>query len=477
MTRLLGLLLSFLMFVSNTWADTFELKRADGSSITFYLDLPSGAQSFSLIALLQGSDCSSVKGQYAEFESFVRHSLKMGVLTVEKPGLPSSEPGCPREYLERNTVDQRLSDFEAVMEHIRANLPGWDHRLYLEGGSEGATVAGLLAPRVPETRAVLLLAGGGGMTMADELLLLTRKELAAQGTPEEQIEIALSRMRLKFDEIQANPTSERSWYGETNTYKWWSSILFRPLLDPLKESKVPLYFVHGTADQSVPVESTDALVAQLGKLNRGNVTYVRRDGLSHQFKDPTGKSFRNQVIASTAIWLMVLEDQELRFKIMNLLKQDPNHPDLPPLFEKMAVVDQRNTEALKQLIAQSGFPLISSHGPHANRDGWLLAQHADRDISFQREVLKILEEALAQKDTAARHVAFLTDRVMVNERSQSGQTPEQRFGTQYHLEGGCWIPWSIQDETNVDKRRIAYGLDSLSDNIRRMNEGHEECWQ
>jgi hypothetical protein len=478
MTKLLGLLFCLISILpSPAFPDTFQAKRADGSLVTFYLDLPADTSNFSLMALLQGSTCESVKDKYTEFQGFITQVLKMGVLTVEKPGFPSNGPGCPREYLEKNTIDQRLSDFQIVMEYLRANIPAWNQRLYLEGGSEGATVGGLLAPLVPEIKALMLLAGGGGRTMAQELLLLRRKEMLANGAAEDEIESALAEMRIKFEEIRSSPTPDQTWYGDTNTYKWWSSILDRDLIDPLQHSIAALYLVQGTADLSVPVESADELVAILRQSSRAKVTYVRRDGLSHSWINASGQSFAEHVFASTIIWLMALEDQELRYRIHELMKQNPTHPDLPELIKRMTEVDQRNTHALKLLVARSGFPLISSHGLNANRDGWLLTQHADHDVAFQRTVLGVLESALHRKDTNPPDVAYLTDRVMVNERIQTGRPAEQLFGSQGYMEAGCWVPQTILDAGGLDVRRAQYGLEPFSEYFRRINEdiGSSSC--
>ncbi len=476
MPRILGLFFC-LFFSTIVSAETFHLARSDGSTITYYLDIPNNTQSFSIFAMLQGSDCQNVGDKYPGFKAFFTNVLKMAILTVEKPGLPTAEPGCPREYFIRNTIDQRLEDFQAVMGELRTNVSAWDRRLYLEGGSEGAVVGGLLTPLIPEIKAAMLLAGGGGRTMAEELLLLRQKELVAQGASENQISSALSEMRANFEEIRTNPTSDLTWYGETNTYKWWSSILFRSLVDPLQSSLMPLYIVQGAADESVPVESADELISALGHAGREEVTYVRREGLSHSWVDSSGQPHAEQIFSSTIIWLMAFEDQEIRSRLMELLRQNPEHPDLPELANRMAAIDQRNTLAMKVLIGRSGFPLISSHGAQANRDGWLLVQHADQDVNFQRTILGILETALTQHDTNPPDVAYLADRVMVNERFQSGQSPEQHFGTQGRVVDGCWVPWTILELPTVDARRTVYELEPLADYIRRNNDlyGDGEC--
>ncbi|GAA4947693.1 hypothetical protein GCM10023205_04570 [Yinghuangia aomiensis] len=52
----------------------------------------------------------------------------------------------------------------------------------------------------------------------------------------------------------------------------------------------------------------------------------------------------------------------------------------------------------------------NSEGAHC---AWLLAQHADRAPQFQKQVLTLLEAAVAAGDAAQRELAYLTNRVLV----------------------------------------------------------------
>ena len=48
-------------------------------------------------------------------------------------------------------------------------------------------------------------------------------------------------------------------------------------------------------------------------------------------------------------------------------------------------IDERNTDWLKKVIARHGWPTISMVGKRASHDAWLLAQHADHDLKFQKK--------------------------------------------------------------------------------------------
>lgn len=126
-------------------------------------------------------------------------------------------------------------------------------------------------------------------------------------------------------------------------------------------------------------------------------------------------------------------------------------------------VDEANTRDLKQLLAAHGWFTISAFGPKADRNAWLLVQHADHDVPFQREVLTLLDGLVASRETDVRNYAYLYDRVAVAEGR------EQRYGTQGRcVAPGRWEPHPIEDPTNVDARRAAAELEPLADYVARF---------
>lgn len=83
------------------------------------------------------------------------------------------------------------------------------------------------------------------------------------------------------------------------------------------------------------------------------------------------------------------------------------------------------------------------------QQAWLLVQHADADLAFQKDCLARLERAVAAGDASPADLAYLHDRVAVGEKRK------QRYGTQYGP--------PIEDEANVDARRAAVGLGTLAE--------------
>ena len=470
----------------STFAIPQTVSRSDGSQIQYELRTPASdqAEHWPLLVVLQGSGCEPVNSTgFASYLS-IFHSLGFGVLTVEKPGIYGSNlaSGCSQEYLIRNTISQRIEDLQTVIARVREEhifQEHWNGSLMWLGASEGGTVASMIAPLFSETTATALLASGGGVPMAEELKILTAKSMRNQGKTETEVSQALAQMDSQFEEIRANPVSDQTWLGSTNTYKWWASILDLDIKSSLEKLTSSVYIAQATADQSVPVESVDILLEGKSLSPFGPWTYARYEGLDHRFQDANGNSQRDTVLSNVLLWFMVREDQRLRFRSNDIYRSNPNDPRLPDLIRKISERDRLNLAFLKMLCTNHQYPLISSHGFAANRHAWILIQHADSDPLFQREVLSFLEAAYTQnQDTFGPDLAYLKDRVAVNEALQAEQEPVQYFGTQgRRASSGCWEPWTIQDREHVDERRRAYGMGSLAEYTRTMNEviGGSEC--
>lgn len=129
-----------------------------------------------------------------------------------------------------------------------------------------------------------------------------------------------------------------------------------------------------------------------------------------------------------------------------------------------AVLEQeecRNSHALsgwlKADVARNGWFVQSRHGKPAAKAAWLITQHADHDIAFQKDVLRRLERLLPSGDLNRADYGYLWDRVAVNEGRP------QRYGTQTK---GCiagkvtYQP--IEDPDHVDARRASLGMDTLA---------------
>jgi hypothetical protein len=125
-------------------------------------------------------------------------------------------------------------------------------------------------------------------------------------------------------------------------------------------------------------------------------------------------------------------------------------------------LDKVNTERMKEIVAQIGWPGASKVGKEAAHDAWVLVQHSDHDVEFQTLCLSLMNE-LPEDEVEPRDLAHFTDRVRLN----SGKP--QLYGTQFNQINKQHIPKDIEDPENVDERRKSMGLDTLAENIERMN--------
>lgn len=127
---------------------------------------------------------------------------------------------------------------------------------------------------------------------------------------------------------------------------------------------------------------------------------------------------------------------------------------------RMKRVDEENLRTFKALLDRWGWFNRTAWGDKADSEAWLLADHADSDLSFQKRVLGLLEPLVKSGKTDPSHFAYLFDRVAVNGRRL------QRFGTQGYCVGpGKWTPRPMEDPEHVDERRKAAGLPPLADYI------------
>ncbi len=115
-------------------------------------------------------------------------------------------------------------------------------------------------------------------------------------------------------------------------------------------------------------------------------------------------------------------------------------------------VDLQNTTRLKEIVSQFGWPTISQVGEEASYAAWLIVQHADQDIGFQKHCLVLMQQV--SSDVLPSNIAYLTDRVAVN----TGQ--DQIYGTQFYQDDtGNLVPRPILDRKSLDDRRNQMGLE------------------
>lgn len=162
-------------------------------------------------------------------------------------------------------------------------------------------------------------------------------------------------------------------------------------------------------------------------------------------------SIRNKKLAQRVI-KMAKADQQLRQAYMNN----------ESVLEKIKAADQIHVARMKKIVQRFGWPTVSLVGKKASHLAWLLVQHADFDVSFQKYCLGLMKKAAKNGNVTLANIAFLTDRILVN------QGKPQIYGTQFYKDkNGKLLPRPIKGLKNLDRRR-KMGLETFGVYKRKM---------
>lgn len=151
---------------------------------------------------------------------------------------------------------------------------------------------------------------------------------------------------------------------------------------------------------------------------------------------------------------MTARDQEARTAYFN---HSPNAAKAAA----MKAIDAANLKRLKEIVAQFGFPTTAMVGREGMENAWLLTQHADTDVAFQKQVIAVLKSR-PENEVRQDDLAMLEDRIRVNEGKP------QRYGGNFDLK--TMQPTPIEDPQHVDERRARVHLMPLADYRCAMKE-------
>lgn len=125
-------------------------------------------------------------------------------------------------------------------------------------------------------------------------------------------------------------------------------------------------------------------------------------------------------------------------------------------------IDRVNGKKLHEIVNQYGWPGVSRVGLAGTYAMWLLVQHQDDDIVFQKKCLELLKDAVAAYESPISNYAYLLDRI------NSNMGIPQIYGTQWTTIDGKVALYPVEDIQNLDVRRSDVGLCSLSEYKEQM---------
>ncbi len=152
-----------------------------------------------------------------------------------------------------------------------------------------------------------------------------------------------------------------------------------------------------------------------------------------------------------------MKNRKLAKEILEMAKVDQKirkfYLKAPFFSKKIERVDNLNLERMKEIVKKFGWPTVQLVGKRVSSLAWLLVQHADYDLKFQKHCLRIMRKEAKRGNVLWENVAYLTDRVLVN------SDKPQLYGTQFYDKERELIPREILDISNLNKRRSRMGLE------------------
>lgn len=192
---------------------------------------------------------------------------------------------------------------------------------------------------------------------------------------------------------------------------------------------------------------TDPYFYNLKKVNPQIWRQIVADALALEKKYEVGLQFPK---LRKEINLMANKEQRLRYgRVQGHSTSDENK-----IIREIQSVDSSNRSQAKIIIKQFGWPKISDIGKDGQNNLWLIVQHADDDVLFQKTALLAMEKLMPANELVLENYAFLYDRVQCNLNFR------QLYGTQVNwLRNGEAASFkSITDESSVNERREGLGM-------------------
>ena len=164
------------------------------------------------------------------------------------------------------------------------------------------------------------------------------------------------------------------------------------------------------------------------------------------------------------ILLMSEKDQEVR-RLYHKAKFDVNLKMTDSikfiLTEQIKKIDSILLIEKKEIFKTYGFIDTIRFGKDCSNNFWVLMQHSDKDIKFQKEYLKLFKKNINKG--IKKNYAYLMDRVQIN----TGK--KQLYGTQINIiegiDGKIIEPKPTRCRKKLNIRRKKMGLNSIEDYI------------
>lgn len=128
----------------------------------------------------------------------------------------------------------------------------------------------------------------------------------------------------------------------------------------------------------------------------------------------------------------------------------------------------KNLVQLKLIVKKYGYPSHTLVGESSSHNFWLMVQHSDSDLKFQKKLLKLMLKEVKRNNASAHDYAYLVDRVRIN----SGKP--QLYGSQIVVKDpqkGYELKPVFQPQ-KINQRRKQMGLSPVEEYLEKANQLH-----
>ena len=155
---------------------------------------------------------------------------------------------------------------------------------------------------------------------------------------------------------------------------------------------------------------------------------------------------------------MYVEDQKAQVYDIKKVTRKEYSDSMEVEFDKLCV---KNLLVVKGYFTEYGFPGIKENGKETSLNFWLIIQHGDHDVTFQKKVLKAMKKEFKIKNVNPQNYAYLYDRV------QKNLNKPQLYGTQMVWNSkGVHTPYNLKSPEKVNERRATMGMETIEEYLK-----------
>lgn len=157
----------------------------------------------------------------------------------------------------------------------------------------------------------------------------------------------------------------------------------------------------------------------------------------------------------TELKKMYKEDQHIQNLLITSIQEKKGVKKIDSIDRRIKEIFNENYKVVKDYFKNYGFPGIKQNNKFTSFAFWIIVQHCDHDVSFQKSVLKEMKRKIKTKDINFENYAYLYDRV------KKAEGKKQLYGTQvFRDSSGNYKIYDTDDLKNLNKRRLSIGLET-----------------